>query len=70
MIARASDNGHGTLKRYARQTDAALGGSSVARLPSKQAQTAAVEETARPPLRGGFVPVSAMPPENIVGTTG
>ena len=48
MIARASDDGHGTPKRYARQPDAALVGSSVTRLPSKQAQTAAVEETARP----------------------
>jgi len=48
MIARASDDGHGTPNRYARQPDAALGGSSVTRLPSKQAQTAAVEETARP----------------------
>ena len=44
MIARASDDGHGTPKRYARQTYAALVGSSVTRLPSKQAQTAAVEE--------------------------
>ena len=26
MIARASDDGHGTPKRYARQPDAALGG--------------------------------------------